>query len=294
MLSYRERILDDVAMLYRHWISTDPGIFHVLVDPATNKIAGFGIGYVRLPSFMFFGFIFVLPEYQGGVGRRIYQKLLESRPPNAPVVLTADTAQPVSNSLYAQFGCVGRVVIQNMKGALDLAKIGAQSTQLETVRIVVSDPKEGEITLSDAIDAMTALDKEILGYARAQDHPFLLDRRPLAVLYKENGAVIGYGYARPGGAVGPVLVARPELLKEMVFDGLVRALEAGRVGSADPDAVTVSIWLASSVQPELFGELLSAGMKIAGFPSLLCWDGGNDRPFISDLRRYQIYSPGLL
>lgn len=295
-----ERIVGDVSRLFAHLLSTDPSLFIVAVDTSKDsKVIGIGNACFRKPNHMFICFVFVEPAYQGGVGRRMFNHLVSSRPnAETTISLTTDTAQPVSNALYAQFGIVGRIPLQNMRGTIDTTKL-AQPFQrtLVALQIVRENPKEDQISLDDATNEFSALEKEVLGYSRnPSDHPYFLTGKPLAFLFRDasTGQTVGYSYAKPGGAIGPVLASRRELFRELVLDSLVKAQEAGRKQAEKPEEVVVSIWTCSSEVPELFAELMQVGMKISGFPMLLAWDGEAGKPFVSDWKRYQMNGPGFL
>ncbi|KAI9031248.1 hypothetical protein DFJ74DRAFT_655116 [Hyaloraphidium curvatum] len=293
----RERILADVVRFYRHALQTDPENFFIAEDVDADKIVGFATATSRPPMF-FVGFVFVLPDYAHpkakGVGRTLFGRLMKNVPEGDTVGLTVDTAQPISNSLYAQWGVVGKQPLQYLDGPLDVSKIDFRRT-LTPVSIVASNPTESQITFEDALPKIRALDADIVRFARRkEDWDFIYAGRPIAQLYKdEGGAVVGYSFARRGAGIGPVVVKKPELLNEVVIDALMRALEAGREGRENPEQVTVSLWFPSGALPELFALLLKAGMKISGFPMLLAYNGAAGEPFLCDLSRALMYSASM-
>ena len=168
-------------------------------------------------------------------------------------------------------------------------------TGLRAVRIVEGEPKEGEISLDSAIPEITKLDEQVIGYTRPQDIPFFFTGKPLAHLYLDaEGKTVGYGFARPGSGCGPVLAVNPSEFPGIVLDTIVRAVEAGKKDAEKPDEVACAVWMPSGELPELFTDLLKAGMKISGFPQLLAFDAPGGARFRSDLKRYMINGPGFL
>ena len=65
-------------------------------------------------------------------------------------------------------------------------------------------------------DAVAALDRELVGYERPQDHAFWARERDGALFTDEAGTVLGYGYAHPSGRVGPVAAVEPEYLPSFI------------------------------------------------------------------------------
>ena len=63
------------------------------------------------------------------------------------------------------------------------------------------------------VDAIDALDRELLGFAHPLDHQFLRGEGRRGWLYRgPDGGVLGYGYAGEAGRVGPIAVRDEALL----------------------------------------------------------------------------------
>jgi hypothetical protein len=125
---------------------------------------------------------------------------------------------------------------------------------------------------------LDALDREVVGFEHPQDHAFLRDPDRRAFAYRDGeGRLLGYGYASVAGRIGPIAVREAALMAPVVGH-LLRAVEP-RGASA--------IWL-SGAQNEALAAVLVAGLRVDGFPLLLCWS----RPF-ADFSRYLLISPGL-
>ena len=252
--------------LHAHTLATDPDRFWVATR--AERVVAFGSAVER-GQLWFLSMLFVLPEEQGrGVGRAILGQLLPA-PFDGRVLATAtDSAQPVSNALYASlgmgpqlplFGLVGRPLPDRPLPALP-----------EAVRV-----ESLELGGSNEVDD---LDREVLGFAHRRDHEFLRDPDRLAFGYRAaGGRLLGYGYTSKAGRIGPIGV-RDAALMAPVMGHLMRVLEPRGASS---------IWL-SGAQREALAAALVAGFRIDGFPLLLCWS----RPF-ADFGRYLLLSPGL-
>jgi hypothetical protein len=129
------------------------------------------------------------------------------------------------------------------------------------------------------VEAIGAVDRELLGYEHPQDHRYLRTDGRLGFLYRgPDGEPVGYGYTSPVGRVGPV-AARDEALLAPVVGHLLTALEPRGASS---------LWIPGAAD-HTFRVLLEAGVRIEGFPALLCWD----RPFAS-FERYLPISLALI
>ena len=195
--------------------------------------------------------------------------------------VAADSAQPISNALYAKLGMVPRMPLLNLSGLPHrpeaFGELPSGIVPLSFEEIAAGPPDgQGHRLLADAVDE---LDRELLGVAHPIDHRFLRSESRHGWLYRgPDGSPVGYGYAGEAGRVGPIAV-RDEALLGPVLGHLTSvvvprgafAMWAG--GAADRAVVTA----------------LAAGFRLDTFPVLLCWD----RPF-ADFSRYLPISPGLL
>jgi GNAT superfamily N-acetyltransferase len=277
--------LGPIGRLHRHLHATDPERFWVAVrdTPTPEPDAGLPIAFgaaVRRDDVWFLSMLFVRPGEQGrGIGRALLDRLL---PGDAATLATGtDSAQPVSNALYASLGIVPRMPLLSVVGRPErLEALGALPSGMSVIpfeEIAGGPPdQDGHRRLVEEIDA---IDREIAGFAHPQDHRFLrVDGRRGFLFLDPGGSAIGYGYASEVGRVGPVAV-RDEALVAPVLGHLLRAVEP-RGASA--------LWMPGHAGPAVEG-LLRAGFRLEGFPVLLCWS----RPF-ADFSRYLPISPGLL
>jgi hypothetical protein len=193
-----------------------------------------------------------------------------------------DSAQPISNGLYASLGIVPRTPLLWLVGLPERA--GAFAPLPDDVEAVPFGEVDGDGNSdglgSSALGAELAfLDRDALGFERPQDHGFLAAEGRIGFLFCDrDGRPVGYGYTSESGRLGPV-VARDASLVGPILGHLVHAVEPrGAFGAWVPGAAD------QAVVP-----LLRAGFRIDGFPVLLCWD----RPF-ADFSRVLPISPGLL
>ncbi len=259
--------------LHAHCLSTDPALFWVATRPEAGgsggrRVVGFGSAVERGPLW-FLSMLFVEPAEQGrGLGRELLARLLPASLDGRILATATDSAQPISNALYASLGIgpqlplfsvVGRPLADRPLPALP------EGVRAEPLRLG-GGPE------------LDALDRAVLGFEHPQDHDFLRDPDRSAFAYRsDGGTLLGYGYASLAGRVGPIAV-RDRGLMAPVLGHLLAAVV--------PRGASV-LWL-SGAQSEALVVALAAGLRIDGFPLLLCWS----RPF-GDLSRYLLISPGL-
>jgi GNAT superfamily N-acetyltransferase len=266
--------LSPVGRLHRHLHATDPDRFVVAVrdgDSSDRPIA-FGAA-VRREDVWFLSMLYVRPGEQGrGIGRAILDRILPTD--GATLAAGTDSAQPISNALYAGLGIVPRMPLLSLIGDLERAsELGDLPAGVVAERFDAT--ADGE-ALATTIDA---LDREVLGFAHRQDHGYLGSEGREGFLYRgPAGVAVAYGYASPVGRVGPVAVRSPELLAPVI----------GHLLIAVPPRGASAVWAPGHATAAVVG-LLRAGLRLDGFPVLFGWS----RPF-ADFSRYIPISPGLL
>jgi GNAT superfamily N-acetyltransferase len=271
--------------LYGHLSATDPERFVVGVrrEPETGeeRIVAFVAAVVR-ERLWFLSMLFVDPAVQAsGIGRALLAQVMPA-PGTGMVMATAtDSAQPISNALYASCGIVPRMPLLNLIGlperpdAFDPLPSGVRPIPFEAIAAGPPDGT-GHRLLTDAVDA---LDRELLGVAHPVDHRYLRTESRRGWLYRgPDGGVQGYGYATEAGRVGPVAVRDERLLSPVL----------GHLMSAVQPRGAFALWLPGSADRAIV-PALRAGFRLDQFPVLLCWD----QPF-ADFSRYLPISPGLL
>ncbi|MEK6719159.1 MAG: GNAT family N-acetyltransferase [Chloroflexota bacterium] len=275
-----------LGRLHAHTLLTDPERFVVATrrdGAGTQRVVAFGSAVVR-DEVWFLSMLFVHPEEQAnGLGRALLRRILP--PPDAGLTLATatDSAQPISNALYASFGIVPRRPIWNFAGtpgatagpaAMPGLPSGVRAVPFAT--LVESSDGQGHRLLADAVDD---LDREVLGYAHPLDHRYVRTTKAHGFLFLgPDHNAIGYGYASPVGRIGPLAVRAPALLSPVLGHLL---------GAVEPRG-SQACWVAGDAD-RATTDLLRAGFRIEGFPVLLCWT----KPF-ADFARYLPTSPGLL
>lgn len=258
--------------LYAHLQASDPKRFVVATRP-DDTIVGFAAAIER-EHLRYLSMCFVLPEAQGaGIGRELMQRVGLAEDPATVRATATDTAQPISNALYASAGLVPRVPLLDLIGTVrDPDAFGPLPSG---VRPVPFGRVEGD-ALGPAIDR---LDRATLGVAHPVDHAYLQREGRSGWLYHgPDGAPLAYGYATAAGRIGPVAA---------LDDALVTPIVGHLAGAVTPRGAS-ALWLPGAAGPTVVAAL-HAGFRLDAFPLLLCWD----RPF-ADLARYLPISPGLL
>ena len=272
--------------LYAHLQATDPERFVVALLPAGDadggeRIVGFASALMR-DRLWFLSMCFVLPEVQGlGIGRGLLAAVAPPQDPEVVRSTATDSAQPISNALYASLGIVPRVPLLNLIGhpmrpdAFGSLPSGIRPVSFE--ELAGGPPGgDGHVRLASAVDA---LDRATLGVAHPWDHRYLRQEGRSGWMYHgPDGKPVGYGYATEAGRVGPVAVLDPDLIAPVL----------GHLTGAITPRGAFAMWLPGAADRAVTATLL-AGFRLDAFPILLCWD----RPF-ADLSRYLPISPGLL
>jgi GNAT superfamily N-acetyltransferase len=273
--------VNPLIRLFTHLRSTDPQRFVVATRPDAGReqIVGFASAIVR-EQLWYLSMLFVLPGLQGaGLGRALMAAVAPADRTMIRAVAT-DSAQPVSNALYAGEGMAPRMPLLSLTGlprrpeAFGVLPSGIVALAFDEIAAGPPDG-QGHRLLVDAIDA---LDRDLLGVVHPADHRFLRMESRRGWLYRgPDGAPVGYGYAGEAGRVGPVAVRDAALLGPVL----------GHLTSAVVPRGAFALWVGGDADRALV-PALRAGFRLDQFPVLVCWD----RPF-ADFSRYLPISPGL-
>ena len=271
-----------IVRLYTHLQATDPDRFIVatLPDGPGDRVIGFAAATVR-EHLWYLSMLFVLPEFQGsGLGRELLGRVAPTDGAMVRAVAT-DSAQPISNAMYAGEGMVPRMPLFSLTGLPRrpeaFGDLPSGVSPIAFDEIVAGPPGgQGHQMLVEAIDA---IDRELLGVAHPADHRFLRTESRHGWLYRgPDGTPIGYGYAGEAGRVGPIAVRDEALLGPVL--GHLTAVVVPRGAFA--------LWVGGAADRAVV-TALRAGFRMDQFPVLLCWD----RPFAT-FSHYLPISPGLL
>ena len=283
-----------------HLLATDPASFWVAcrgaaTDGIGGEVVGFGSATVRGPLW-FLAMLFVHPSEQAaGVGTSLLDRTFPgSRLPRPgddatsgaaplPAILgtATDSAQPISNALYARFGIVPRMPVFHLVGRpAEGGGIPALPAGIRPVPFgAIAEPGEPGPGHRELATSVGSIDQTLLGFEHPEDHRYLRADGRDGWLYRgPDGSAVGYGYASPVGRIGPVAVLDPRLLAPVVGHLL---------GAVTPRGAS-SLWIPGAAD-ETFTALLRSGLRLEGFPALLCWT----RPF-ADLERYVPISLALI
>jgi GNAT superfamily N-acetyltransferase len=270
--------LESIGRLHAHTLATDPDRFAVAVRPGhddSEEIVAFASAVER-GGVWFLSMLFVAPREQTrGLGRRLLDRTRPEagpgHPPGAALAAVTDSAQPISNGLYASYGIVPRLPLAHLVGRPGRREALPRLPAGLTVEPLML---EGELEPD-----VHRLDREVLGYEHPADHRFAIDsgRRPHRLM-GGDGAFLGYGYASPVGLIGPIAVRDASLLAPFT---------AHLLGVVEPRGA-LAAWVPGDAT-ETFSTLIRSGFRIDGFPLLIGWS----RPF-ADFSRYVPLSPGLL
>ena len=252
-----------LAGVFAHIAATDPSRCWLADD--AGRVVAFGLAHQR-DDHWYLGFLFVLPEWQSRrVGRALLEKCLPPPDERARTRLSVavEAAQPVSTALYAQYGLVPRVPLYVLTGdvrpgALPDPAAGLAAAGLDAMAFgALGDPEAVWL-------AVDGLDRQVVGYARPQEHRFLAVPDRLGFLYRQGSELVAYGYVQPSGRIGPICATDP-LVIGAILGHLVSAVRP------------VGGWQAIVPGPatEALLPLLRAGLRIDGGPALYCgnWAG---------------------
>ena len=188
-----------------------------------------------------------------------------------------DAAQPISNGMYAALGMVPRMPLFNLIGR---PRDGWEPMPLPPgVTAARMEPAANGLLDAAQQAELDAFDRSILGLAHPEDHAYDLRERPWLFAYRDgSGGLVGYGYTGEVGRIGPISVA----------DAALQGPVLGHLLTAVVPRGASAVWLPGAADGA-FETALRAGLRIEGFPTLLCYD----RPF-GDFTRYVPTSPGLI
>jgi GNAT superfamily N-acetyltransferase len=262
--------------LHAHTLASDPTRFQVAERRGRGgrpRIVAFGSAVERGPMW-FLSMLFVEPGEQArGLGRALLAEILPAPTRKRVLATCTDSAQPISNGLYASFGIVPRMPLFNLVGR------PYQDAPWPALPgdIVVERVRDGAAWANDG--EVHDLDRALLGFAHPEDHAFVLDEPRHGFAFRgPDGRLVGYGYAGDVGRVGPIAVSDARLLAP-VLGHLLRTVEPRGASS---------VWLPGDAG-DAIGVAIRAGLRIDGFPILAGWS----RSF-ADFTRYVPTSPGLI
>lgn len=278
--------LGPVQRLFGHLLVTDPERFWVAVvdgsgpdDPAPGagaldgeRVLGFASANVRGRAW-FLAMLFVDPAVQAhGLGRALLERVMAGT--DGQLLGTAtDSAQPVSNAMYARLGIVPRVPVLHLVGSVE------RPSAMAALPAGLAAPRLDALEEDRTAEAIAAIDRELLGYDHPRDHDYVRDDGKIGFAFRaDDGRIVGYGYASPVGRVGPVAALDPDHLPAFV----------SHLVTTVPATGAHSVWVAGDAATTV-AMLLRAGFRLEPFPALIAFS----EPY-ADLSRYVPISLALL
>ncbi len=235
----------------RHLLTTDPRTCIVAEDG--GRVTAFGVLMVR-EGHAFLSFLFVLPAWQArGIGRAVLGACLATAGPMRCRSTCAEADQLVSTGLYASLGLAPREPVYLLRGELHSSVLPELPSGLRAGPIDPAAP--------GLLELLGSLDLAVMGYRRPVDHAFWTAGGRLGWWFEAEGQLLGYGYAHPGGRLGPLLATElgylPAMLGHLVRH--VAVLEGHQ--AIVPGSATTAL-----------DALLAAGLRLDGTPAVYCTD----------------------
>ena len=181
-------------------------------------------------------------------------------PGSATLATCTDSAQPISNGLYASLGIAPRMPLARLVGLPE--REGHLPPLPRGIRAIQFDELDGAAA-AHLDDEVTAIDRATAGFEHLVDHAFVRAEGRVGILFVDgSGRSVGYGYASEAGRVGPVAVLDPALLasgdRPRHHDDRparrVRALDAGRRRRSDDCAAPRGLQDGRVPVPRLLGS----------------------------------------
>lgn len=274
-----------------HMAATDPDRYWVAEVDRSGEgtgdrwLVGFALAIVR-DGLWYLAMLFVLPAVQGnGIGAALLDRAQAGRdtPSGGPAVpgpddaldsgihtwgMATDTAQPISNGLYARRGMLPRLPIWRLSGEPHRwGAVPPLPPSLEAIAFdaIAANGHAGPQLLAEAVDGV---DSEVIGIVHQADQEFLRrDGRAGFLVRERGGRVLGYAYGASSGRIGPVAALEPDLLPALL----------GVAIRQTPMLGTIGVWVPASADAAV-RAMLEAGLRFERFPGLLCWSRP-DLPF---------------
>lgn len=197
----------------------DPGGLWVAED--NNDIVGFAWSWV-CGDLWFLAQLFVSPHRQGaGIGDELIRRTFAHAQAAGATrrALITFSFNTVSQGLYIRHGLLPRCPIYTVSVARDHLMGRLQGDQLSCVPLEQTDAQ---------MQALAEIDIAALGVSREKHHRFLMsDSATRGVTFRDRDACLGYAYLSTSGHIGPLAVARPEILGAAFRAALNLAVEGG-------------------------------------------------------------------
>lgn len=249
-------------------LKDDPdGLWVAEVD---GEIAGFAMSWA-CGNLWFLAELFVAPDQQGsGIGHellaRAFAHARKSGATNKSLITFAFNV--VSQGLYVRHGMLPRLPLYLVAG--DAAKLRPSGDALHSTGIQPT---------AHLIDTLARFDVNVLGISREKHHRYLAsDPAMTGVLLHDGADCVGYAYVSAAGHVGPLAVARAQLMGPAFRAALDLAAAGG--------ATQISAFLPGT--SDALGIAIESGLRIK-FPMVLVAEHE-----FGDWTRYLPRNPGFM
>jgi ribosomal protein S18 acetylase RimI-like enzyme len=197
----------------------DPAGLWVAED--NNDIVGFAWSWV-CDDLWFLAQLFVSPDRQGaGIGDELIRRTFAHAQAVGATrrALITFSFNTVSQGLYIRHGLLPRCPIYMMSIARDRLLSRLQGEQLGCV------PME---QAASQMQALAEIDVAALGVSREKHHRFLMsDSTTRCMTFHDGSRCVGYAYISTSGHIGPLAVAKPDMLGAAFRAALNLAVEGG-------------------------------------------------------------------
>jgi GNAT superfamily N-acetyltransferase len=266
------------------------------------KIVGYARSLVRDQVWMLTEFFVVPGHHRRGIGAALLTHCLEGgREYGANTTLVLASQHPSADSLYMRTaGCFPRIPMLLLAGSINTLRLPQSETSIEDERLqrinrgssdlhplIYAEPMALTPEVQRSLDA---LDREIVGYAREQEHRFWSHEmggpeRASRLFRNADGEIIGYGYLGQHNS-GPVLARNSGDLPRFVAHlAATLALEPRVEAVLGLPTNTEIYWPVAGTNTEMLSWLLSCGWQIVFQYLFMC-----SRP-MGSLERYVCHNP---
>jgi hypothetical protein len=218
--------------------------------------------------------LFVAPGHQGrGIGNELLQRTLEHARKAGAIkkALITFTFNRVSQGLYIRHGLFPKMPIYFFGAARERVMAGLPDAPLRSIAI--------EDTAAH-MKSLAEIDAHAVGVPREKHHRYLLnDPATKGVMLCAGSECVGYAYISSDGHIGPLAVARAEVLGDAFTTALKMAADGG--------SEQISAFLPGTCDSAL-SLAVKHGMRIT-FPMLLMASPG-----FGDWTQYLPRNPGFM
>lgn len=212
--------------------------------------------------------LFVKPGVQSaGLGRELLRRAAPAGPVSSKLIVASPDLR--AQALYMKLGTYPRFAVYYWY------------REPEVVAVETDLVFEAVTASPDTLEALAAIDQQVLGFRRDPDHSWLLSDRQ-GYLYRRGNQVVGYGYEGQGN--GPFALLNPADIPAALAHAETTAAQSERRSGRGHFGVEIPMVNTAAVD-----YLLSRGYHIDSFVA----QAMIDRPF-GQFDRYVLTSPPFI